>query len=339
MLVVCTVNFKLPNRLHIYQLCSLSHIPVLVRMADRRANHQDSEMSSDPGLLVCGRHLSQTFGAGHFEQLQFQFTHVKTIDKVEGPRDIAFATTGEIAVCEWRGHCVSVFDASCKRLRSFGNTEPKEQKLDAPRGLAISSDNTVFVAANHCVKKFTLDGHFIASVGSQGSGSLEFETPFSIAYNTTNNKIYVCDMGNDRIVTLNHDLTLHGSFGSSECGALKQPKGISCDNKGNVLVADRGNNRILVFDANGRYISAIMCTMPGEELQTPLSVSVGPDNFMYVVEYESQRISIFDRTGKYIKSFNDKEGKFFQSTYCVAVSNEGYVYISDADGNKIHVFK
>lgn len=233
----------------------------------------------------------------------------------------------------------SVYDASYNHLQSFGHTEPEKQKLDAPRGLAISSDNTVFVAANHCVKKFTLDGQFIASAGSKGSGNLEFEAPFSVAYNSTNNKIYVCDTGNDCIVVLNHDLTFHDSFRSCGHDVLKEPKGVSIDSKGNVVVADRGNNRIQVFDANGQFISAITCIVPNQDLQIPISVSVGPGNSTYVVEYGSQRVSIFDHNRKYIKSFGNKEDMVFDSIYCVAVNDKGYIYISDVDGKKIHVFK
>ena len=296
--------------------------------------------------VVCGdlSPACQTLGEVHFGQLQFQGTHVKTISGVKEPRHIAFAATGEIVVCERSpAHCVSVLDSSYRHLRSFGNTGPEERKLDTPLGVAISSDNTVFVAACHCVKKFTLEGQFIASVGTRGSGRLQFKTPWAIAYNGTNNKVYVCDTLNHRITILNHDLTLHGSFGSigSDPGQFNKPKGISVDTKGNVVVADRDNHRIQVFDASGHFLSAITHTMSGQQLQGPVSVSVGPDNCVYVLEKDICRVSIFNHAGKYIKSFGrrgDKDGEFGWA-YCVAVSDEGYVYVSDTDNNQIQVFK
>ncbi|CAI8055239.1 RING finger protein nhl-1, partial [Geodia barretti] len=135
---------------------------------------------------------------------------------------------------------------------------------------AISSDNTVFVAAFHCVKKFTLEGRFIASVGSKGSGRLQFDTPFAIAYNHTNNRVYVCDTLNHRITILNHDFTFHGSFGStgSKAGQFNKPEGISVSRNGNVLVADFSNNRIKILDANGYHLSSITNTGAGERLGT-----------------------------------------------------------------------
>ena len=126
----------------------------------------------------------------NFQQVQFEGAHVKTIAEIQRPRHIAFAMTGEVVVCEQNANCVSVFDSGYRRLRSFGNNGSEESRLAAPKGVAISSDNTVFVAARHCVKKFTLEGQFIGSVGSQGSGRLQFIAPWAIAYNATNNRVY-----------------------------------------------------------------------------------------------------------------------------------------------------
>ena len=248
---------------------------------------------------------------------------------------------------------MSVFDSGYRCLRSFGNNGSEESRLDEPLGVAISSDNTVFVASKHCVKKFTLEGRFIASVGSLGSGRLQFNTPWATAYNATNNRVYVCDTYNHRITILNHDLTFHGSFGSkgSEAGQFYRPSGISVDSKGNVLVADLDNYRLQVFDASGRYLSSITHTTPGQQLQRLISVSVGPDDCVYVVEIpddcvyvgeiQIDRVSIFDDNGKYIKSFGkrgNKDGEF-KDPYAIAVSDDGYVYVSNTGNNRVQVFK
>ena len=101
---------------------------------------------------------------------------------------------------------------------------------EATCGVAISPDDTVFVADNHCVKKF-LNRQFIASVGSRGSGKLQFQYPWAIAYNYTNNRVYVCDTHNHRITILNHNLIFCSSFGSngSEPGQFNTPSGIAVD--------------------------------------------------------------------------------------------------------------
>ena len=285
----------------------------------------------------------QTLGEVKFEKVQFKGTHVKTISGIKEPRHIAFATTGEMVVCEWHGDC-KVFDRNYRLLRSFGNTGPEESRLDMPLGVAISSDHTVFVVGcNSCVKKFTVCGQFIASVGSKGSGQLQFNQPWAIAYNHTNNRVYVCDTGNHRITILNHDLTFHGSFGrqGSQAGQFNLPEGISVSREGNVLVADYSNDRVQVFDTNGRHLSSITHTGAGEKLQGPISVAVGPDDWVYVVEPAYPRVSVFDENGKYIKSFGkkgDKDGEF-NYPYAIAVRDDGYVYVSDTGNNRVQIVK
>ena len=251
------------------------------------------------------------------------------IVNVDEPCQIAFATTGEMVVCEFGSNCVAVFDPSShyRRLRSFGS-HGTEETIRKPSGIAISSDNTVFVAARDSVKKFTLDGNFIASVGSCGSGRLQFDKPSSIAYNTTNNRLYVCDTGNSRITVLNHDLTFHGSFGSAN-----KPRCIAIDKKGNVLVGDC-NRRIQVLDANGHHLSSIT----NNQLFQPTGVSVGPDESIYVVC--GGKILVFSENGRYIKSFYDEwDGLFIpRSPTAITVGNDGSVYVSNTYNNQVQIF-
>ena len=282
----------------------------------------------------------QTLAKVKFERVQFKGVHVKTISGIGRPRHIAFATTGEMVVCESGANSMKVFNSSHGLLRTFG---PEESRVNVPLGVAISADNTVFVASCHCVRKFTLEGQFVASVGSRGSGPLQFNVPFAIAYNGTNNRLYVCDTNNHRITILNHDLTFHGSFGSEghDAGYFNCPDGLSVDSKGNVLVADYLNNRVQVFNASGHHLSSITHTTPGEKLQRPISVAVGPDDWVYVVEQSLNRVSVFDKNHKYIKSFGKRGNKVgeFDDPYAIAVNDDGCVYVSDTGNSRVQVFK
>lgn len=50
--------------------------------------------------------------------------------------------------------------------------------------------------------------------------------------------------------------------------ALTRPWGVACDPDGNMVVADRSNNRLLVFEVNGNYVRTI-----GEAGSGPLQFS------------------------------------------------------------------
>ena len=171
--------------------------------------------------VVCAdlSRVCRTLAKVKFES-QFEGIHIETISGLRSPRHIAFTATGEMVVCENSVNTTTVLDSSYERLQCFGSTGLKESTLSLPRGVAVSTDNTAFVSANHCVKKFTLNGQFIASVGSQGSGDLQFLFPWALAYNDTNNGVYVCDTNNNRIIILNHDLAFHSCFGSKGSDGL-----------------------------------------------------------------------------------------------------------------------
>ena len=67
-----------------------------------------------------------------------------------------------------------------------------------------------------------------------------------------------------------------------------------------MYVADSGNNRIQVFNAEGQY-----CHTFGKNiLQCPYGVNVDMTGRVYVVEHTAHRICIFTRRGEHIRSLN-----------------------------------
>ena len=272
-----------------------------------------------------------------------QGTHVKTIGGLNYPSKLAVSESGEIVVAEYHSNFVSVFDREGRNLRSFGNKGSADTKLVSPRGVALLSDNTVLVAAEHCVKKFRMDGTFIASVGSYGSGKLQFYSPWAVAADERGKKIYVCDTSNQRIQVFNFDLSYHSSFGSYGTGPqqFSAPEGIAIASDQNVFVADYNNDRVQVFNSEGRFQHQIKQRGAGmEELDGPVSVCIDRDDNVYVLEFSKCRVSIFSNKGDFIKSFGRKGNKAgeFLNPYGIAVDNSGCVYISDTTNDRIQIF-
>ena len=272
-----------------------------------------------------------------------QGTHVKTIGGLNWPYQLTVSDIGEIVVAEYLSDCVSVFDREGRKLRSFVNQGSADMKLVCPRGVALLSDNTVLVAADHCVKKFRMDGTFIASVGSKGSGKLQFDRPWAVAADERGKKIYVCDTFNDRIQVLNFDLSYHSSFGSEGTGPQQfdTPEGIAIDSHQNVFIADYRNHRVQVFNSEGRFQHQIKQRGAGmEELNYPISVCIDRDDNVYVLELSKCHVSIFSNKGDFIKSFGREgnEAGEFRSPFGIAVDNSGCVYISEYVNGRIQIF-
>ena len=105
---------------------------------------------------------------------------------------------------------------------------------------------------------------FVDVFGSSGAGEGEFRSPRGLAFDSTDDLLYVADSGNDRIQVFEMDsnncsradkiidgvcfIEEFGSKGTGN-GKFNRPIGITLDSRGEKLyVADSGNDRIQVFD-------------------------------------------------------------------------------------------
>jgi DNA-binding beta-propeller fold protein YncE len=73
-------------------------------------------------------------------------------------------------------------------------------KFNNPAGVAIDSEDNVYITDvnNNRIQKFTSDGTFITSWGSEGEGEGQFSEPEGIDIDPEGN-VYVADTGNFRI--------------------------------------------------------------------------------------------------------------------------------------------
>ncbi|MCR4392895.1 MAG: 6-bladed beta-propeller, partial [Dehalococcoidales bacterium] len=176
---------------------------------------------------------------------------------------------------------VTVFDSEGNLLGTWG-----EKYFEHTHGGCISVDGSVFIAddGNHTVSKFTPDGRLIFTLGKKGQPSdtgytlvasdgrrlniMEaiattkrsgppFNSPTDVAISPSG-EIYVADgYGNARVHKFSADGKLISSWGEpgKGPGQFIVPHGIAIDKLGRVFVADRHNNRIQIFDAQGRFLT------------------------------------------------------------------------------------
>ena len=235
-------------------------------------------------------------------------TSIRTIDLLSKPWGIALNKSGEVVVTSPAWNCISVFNPSGDKLRSFGTEGSSQGQFMNPRGVAVDGEGNILVADsyNHHIQKLTAEGQFLTAVGTKGSGSRQFNEVRDIAINTSNNKVYVVDKSNHRIQVLNSDLSFSNTFGKcgSSKGEFSYPWAIACDSTGNVYVADSMNHRIQVFTSKGKFLRMFGSRGEGDwELNYPIGIALDVQDKVYVSEKNNHSISVFTSKGQFVTSF------------------------------------
>ena len=272
-------------------------------------------------------------------------TPIRTIVKFNRPWGVAVNERGWVVVVEFGGNCVLIFNTHGEKMKTFGMGESARGQFTNPRGVAIDCDGNLLVCDERCVQKFSPQGVFLMSVGTQGSKPLQFDCPTDISINPKNKNIYICDYNNHRVQILNGDLTFSSSFGS--CGSgdrhFEYPCGVATHSSGRVYVVDGGNHCVKVFTEKGKFLRKFgkWGRRRGDgELRNPRYVAIDSDNTVYVTDYYNHRVSMFTCQGQFLGSFGSHgtaPGQF-KNPRGIAVDRDGLVYVSDFSNNRVQIF-
>lgn len=105
--------------------------------------------------------------------------------------------------------------------------------------------------------------------------------------------------------------------GVGEKPLFDRPMGVAVGEDGRVYVTDSGNNRVCVFDANGRFLFefggfGVAKPVPGGKysykpgrLNYPVGIDVDEDGNVYVASFYNDSIEVYDPDGKPLRRFPD----------------------------------
>jgi len=138
--------------------------------------------------------------------------------------------------------------------------------------------------------KFSPDGEVLMILGKPGmpGNGPNFLSAVSAVVVAPNADIYVADGHgagtNDRIVKFSKDgkfITAWGKHGKAP-GEFDTPHGIALDSAGRVYVADRANNRIQIFEADGGFIAE------WRQFGRPSDIAIDKNDMIYVADSQSE---------------------------------------------------
>jgi sugar lactone lactonase YvrE len=111
---------------------------------------------------------------------------------------------------------------------------------------------------------------------------------------------------------------------------------IGVDSAGNLYVADRMNNKIEKFSANGVFLAEWGSEGEGPgEFSSPAGVAADAFGNVYVSDSYNYRIQKFTSAGTFIQEWHFSGGVEFSSPAGIAVSPSGNIFVADLTGSAI----
>jgi DNA-binding beta-propeller fold protein YncE len=253
----------------------------------------------------------------------------------------------------------------------FGEYGKGEGHLSHPTGVAVTSDSSFVIVADYVNNRVqvlrlvvgadSISAHleFVRSLGS-GLGSVESQLssplsaegklyyPIGAALLQSNGgqqeTVLVTELGNHRVSHFALDGTFIGIFaGTGEEGSgdgdFDRPRGITVlGASGEVAVADYANDRVQIFDSEGKYKRQFGTEGREEDGQLfgPTGLASDAHGNLLVVDL-TNRLQVFDPEGKHLCTRSDL-GLRDNSEKGIAWSTGGEIAVADSDAHNARVW-
>ena len=131
-----------------------------------------------------------------------------------------------------------------------------------------------------------------------------------------------------------------GSEGSSE-GHFFNPFGVVFASKTtNIYVADQSNNRVQVFDKDGKYLFKFGDMDGPGKMKYPLCIAIYKEK-VFVTQHQGGCVLVFDLKGNFIIQIGNTgsgEGQFNNPRGITVNEYNGDIYVCDSSNNRIQIF-
>jgi len=219
-------------------------------------------------------------------------------------------------------------------LRQFGSWGSGKGQFAAPRAVAVSASNRIFVAdsGNHRVQVFLSDGTLVGGWGRRGGGPGEFLFPSGVAVGPKGD-VFVADTGNDRVQVFDSDGTFARQW------PLRAPGAIAVSAT-QVAVAEPDGSRIQIFGLDGAQARTIGAFGDGPgQFKHPSGLAWDEEGDLVVADGGNHRIQRLDPSGQPRAQWGTwglQEGLFADPRGVAC--HGGRVYVADSGNHRIQVF-
>jgi len=218
--------------------------------------------------------------------------------------------------------------------------------LDSSGNLLVTDKRRMAI---HVLNPVT--GKLIQTIGTNGSGQLQFDQPNGIAVDDQG-RIFITEQTNRRVQVLNRNYTFAGFIGGPGNGAgqFDKPMGIAADATGRIYVTDENLNKVAVFDrVAGSQVSwqfkFEFANSGAGKIDHAESIAVNrAQQRIYLSDEGQQHVKVYDLTGKFLQTFGSGGTGLGQFTSGgqpegIATDENHYIYVNDEGGSRINIYR
>jgi DNA-binding beta-propeller fold protein YncE len=194
-------------------------------------------------------------------------------------------------------------------------------------GIRVDKDGFIWATdgQDNLIYKFTMDGKILLKLGKKGvagenTSQDTFNRPTDIAV-APNGDFFVTDgYGNSRVVKFSKDgkfIKIIGGKKGTGQGEFNLPHSVVIDSKGRLIVGDRENARIQIFDQDGKFLEM------WAGLGKPYGLYIAKDDTLYVGDADGGTITIA-KNGKPVDVIKD-----LGRPHWIGMDPSGALYMAD----------
>jgi sugar lactone lactonase YvrE len=270
--------------------------------------------------------------------------NTKVLFQLAEPYGMAVDSKNNLYVADQKVGAIFIFNTETREVEMIKN------KVHAHFvriiGLAMDDNDRLFVSdpGLHHVLVFDAN-HKAEDVITEG-----LVEPGGMALDRENRLLYVSDVELDQVLVYDADsfklLRKIGTTGHKHelttAGDFAKPTGLAIDRDGNLYVCDTLNNRIEIFDADGKFVSTFGKAGDGPGyFSRPKGVAIDGDNHIWVADGVLDRVQVFNQETRLLISFGGHgllPGQF-QGLASIAIDKNNRVFTSEIYPGRVQQFR